>query len=232
MTSKERVCIRRKWQHWLHEIGDDLGWLLTSHDVFMAVQEAFRENKNIQRPTLVYRWIKSNYAARISIGIRRLIDHDKRTISLHRLIQDISDHPDAITRQYFVGKCTLGSRREERPDKADLANCDYDRFAKKGSKMVSKRKLSRDLSRLKQDTGRIKTFVDKWIAHHDADQRRFGVPVFTHVGEALQDIDEIYCEYALLLTGAGMTSQKPVLQYDWKKPLRYPWIGTGDQGGQ
>jgi hypothetical protein len=239
MTSEEKIRIRRKWRRWLKVIGVDLGSLLVSYDVFLAIQGTFRENKTIRQPNLLYRWITSNYASRISIGIRRLIDrheatkrHPKRPISLHWLIKDIADHPDAITRQYFSAGDTKNSRGKDCADAKELACCEYDEFADKGCDQVSTRKISRDLKRLKRDANRIGTFVNKWIAHHDADQRKTSVPTHAHVGKALKDIDEIYCKYALLLTGAGMTTCKPVLQYDWREPLRHPWIEMSDQEKQ
>jgi hypothetical protein len=235
MTSREKARIRRKWRGWLKVIGNDLGSLLVSYDVFLVTQEAFRENKTIRRPNLLYHWITSNYASRVSVGIRRLIDHHearkhhKRPISLYWLIKDIADHPDAITRQDFIAGYAKNSRKEERADAKELACCDYDEFADRGSGQVSEQKALRDLKRLKRDATRIGTFVNKWIAHHDADQGRFSVPTYEHVGKALKDTDEIYCKYALLLTGAGMTTCKPVLQYDWREPLRHPWIEMSDQ---
>jgi len=224
MTSKEKTRIRKKWRRWLQAIGRDIGWLLTSHDVFLAIQEAFKKNKDIRQPTLVYRWITSNYAAQVSTGVRRLVDKDTRTVSLYRLLQDISEHPDVITRRYFVERHIRGSPKEEQADEAELGHHDCDRFTRKGSDEVNKSKLSADQRRLRRDTRRIGTFVDKWIAHRDADQRRFSVPTYADVGEALRDIDQICCEYALLLTGSDMTTWKPVLQYDWREPLRHPWI--------
>jgi hypothetical protein len=232
MTSLEKARTRRKWRRWLEIISADLGRLLTSYDIFLAVQGAFRKNESIRRPTLVYRWITGNFAARVSIGVRRLIDRDRRTISLYRLIQDISERPDTITRQYFVARYALGSAIDERADEVELGNRDYDQFAGRGRNEPAQRGLSRDTKRLRRDTDRIATFVDKWIAHHDADQRRFSVPTYAHVGEALADIDEICCRYALLLTGAGRTTCKPVLPFDWKEPLRHPWIEMSDQEKQ
>jgi hypothetical protein len=232
MTCEEKARIRKKWKRWLKAIGNDLGCLLIAHEMFVVIQAAFKDNKNIQRPSLVYRWIADNYAARAAVGIRRLTDrhgainrkNQERPISLHWLIQDISDHADTITRQDFIAGCTRGNRGRGRIDAAECAAYDYNQFADRGCDEISKRKLSQDLKRLSRDTKRVKTFVDKWIAHHDADQRRFPVGTYADVGEALKDIDEIYCTCVLLLTGDTVLSAKPELQYDWREPLRHPWI--------
>jgi len=208
--------MRRKWRRWHERIGNDLGWLLTSHDIFEEIQSVIKSNKKIQLPTLFYRWICDNYAARVSTGLRRLSDSDKRTISLYRLIEDISENPEAITRDYY----TSDYPREE----MDLTDWDFDNFADKGSKFISTFKLGKDMKRLKRDTTRIRKYANKWIAHCDLNRVQLQLPTYREVGEALKRVDELYCKYSLLITRAGTTTRKPVLQYDWKEPLRHPWI--------
>lgn len=218
MNAKQKTNIRRKWKRWLERIGDDVGWLLTSHDIFEKIQRILKSNKNIQTPALLHRWIVDNYAARVSIGIRRLSDHDKRAISLYRLIKEISENPDALTRDWFVSQYQKMMRQMR------LADRDFDIFANKGGKTVSKFKLKRDMKRLEKDTNRIRKFANKWIAHCDINRTSLQVPTYKDVNRALSDVDTLFCKYWLLLTRGGMSTRKPVLQYDWKEPLRHPWI--------
>lgn len=221
MTMKQKVQLRRKWRRWLKIIGNDLGWLLTSHDIFEEVQKIIKSNKKIQSPNLFYRWIKDNYAARIAVGIRRLVDPDrkyKRAISLYRLIEDISKHPDAINRKYYISQYHKWMQKE------GLADSDFDIFGNKRDTLISVYKLNNDMKRLQRETKRIRTFTNKWIAHYDLKGRIRRMPTFKDVDEALKVVDAIFCKYYLLLTRGGMTTRKPVLQYDWKKPLRYAWI--------
>lgn len=221
MTPKQKVILRRKWRRWLKIIGNDLGWLLTSHDIFEEIQNIMRANKKIQSPDLFYRWMKDNYAARVALGIRRLVDPDrayKRAISLYRLIEDISKYPQAMTRNYYVSQYHKWMQKE------GLADRDFDIFANKRGPLISAYKLNRDMKRLQRETQRIRTFTNKWIAHYDLKGRIRRLPTFKDVDETLKVVDAIFCKYYLLLTRGGMTTSKPVLQYDWKKPLRHPWI--------
>ena len=221
MKPKQKVILRRKWRRWLKIIGNDLGWLLTRHDIFEKVQEIMKANKKIQSPDLFYRWIKDNYTARVALGIRRLVDTDKRAISLYRLIGDISHNPQAITRNYYIGR--YHNKRLIKESLAD-ADWDFDIFANKRDTLISAYKLNRDMKKLQRETQRIRTFTNKWIAHYDLKGRIRRLPTFKDVDEALKVVDAIFCKYYLLLTRGGMTTSKPVLQYDWKKPLRHPWI--------
>lgn len=218
MNTKQRVNIRRKWRRWLERIGDDVGWLLTSHDIFEEIQRILKSNKNIQTPALLHRWIVDNYAARVSIGIRRLSDHDKRAISLYRLIKEISENPDALTRDWFASQYQKGMRQ------LGLADQAFNNFANKEGKTVSKYKVKRDMKRLEKDTNRIRKFANKWIAHCDINRTSLQVPTYKDVNRALSDVDRLFCKYWLLLTRGGMTTRKLSIMYDWKEPLRHPWI--------
>lgn len=224
MTNREKVRLRRKWRRWLEHIGNDLGELLTGHDIIEFVLKTANRNKKIRSPNLFIHWIIENYAVRVTVGIRRLTDNDRRAISLYRLLEDIADHPQAITRSYYVS-----SYRDKRLVKAGLADRDFDNFANRGSNLVSIHKLTRDMKRLKSTTDRIRKFTNKWFAHWDPSRRIRRLPTFEDAKVALEAIDKIFCKYYLLLKHGGMTTRKPVLQYDWKEPLRNPWIEGPEQ---
>lgn len=218
MNAKQKVNIRRKWRRWLERIGDDVGWLLTSHDIFQEIQRILKSNKNIQAPALLHDWIVDNYAARVSMGIRRLSDHDKRAISLYRLIKEIADNADALTRDWFVSKYPKMMRQVK------LATRDFDNFANKGEIKVSRNKLKIDMKRLDKDTNRIRKFANKYIAHCDINRTNLQVPTYEDVNKVLSDVDSLFCKYWLLLKRGGLSTRKPSIPYDWEEPLRHPWL--------
>lgn len=220
MTAQEKNALRKKWRKWLKRVGQDLGSLLTGHDIFAEIQQIVAANKKVQTPDLYFLWIKDNYAARVTIGIRRLIDADNRSISLTRLIKDISNNREALPRDYYIS-----SYRKWMKD-AGFADRDFDQFANRGKKYVSTYKLSRDIKRLASETRLMKKFADTWIAHCDLNQKNKvrRIPTFKDVSKTLESLDAVYCRYHLLLTRGGMTTRKPSLQFDWKKPLRHAWI--------
>jgi hypothetical protein len=222
MTNKEKFQLRRKWRRWLEHIGSDLGQLLTSYDIYEDVLDIANKNKKIQDPNLFLNWIVDNYAVRVAIGIRRLTDPDRRyrrAISLYRLIEDILDHPQAVTRRYYISRY-----RNKRLVQAGFADRDFNNFANRGSDLVNKYKLTKDMKRLERATDRIRKFTNKWFAHCDLSRRIRHLPTFADAKESLGTIDRIFCKYHLLLTRGGLRTRKPVLQYDWKEPLRHPWI--------
>jgi hypothetical protein len=44
-----------------------------------------------------------------AVAIRRLVDWDKRAISLIRLIEQIADHPEVLSRRRYVGHYKAGN---------------------------------------------------------------------------------------------------------------------------
>ena len=218
MTTKQQIRMRRKWKKWMKEIQQDLATLLTSNSVFHEVRHIFATNKQIQVPTLFYRWISNNYADSVVIGVRRLADKHTKVISLYRLIEDISKNREAITRSYYVSRYCKEDREE------GLADDDFDEFARIGEELISQRKLSIDLKKVKTIADHIRKFTNKWVAHCDPHRRRHRIPTYKDLSDALHDLDRLFCKYDLLVRQGGLTTCKPEIQYDWKKPLRYVWL--------
>lgn len=218
LTPEQCTQIRRKWRRWVRRIGDDLGNLLTSNDVFRELRQIVGLNKQIQSPALLHVWISDNFACSVASGVRRLTDRSNKAISLHRLVKEISQHREAISRQCYVSTYPKWMREQ------GLADSDFNKYARKGKDLLSLPRLQRDLAKLKLDTARIKIFVDKYVAHCDLDQKRYKIPTFKDIDNTLQDLDELFCRYYMLLTQGGLNTVKPTLQFDWKEPLRHVWL--------
>ena len=95
----------RKWGEWLRTIHGDVRSLLLSRDIFWEVQSLIGANAWLQRqPGLFNHWLATNYAVAASLGIRRQLDRDCRSISLVRLLTDVKQtvqaRPDILSRAY------------------------------------------------------------------------------------------------------------------------------------
>jgi hypothetical protein len=224
MAEKQKAQLRRKWKRWIETIGYDLGNCLTSKDIHEEIRHIIIVlNKRIQAPSLLYNWLVDNYVDSITVRIRRLTDHDKRCISLYRLIEDILRNREAITRYYYISQYPKWMQKE------GFADRDFDNFANKGSNLMSEYKLRKDMKRLDKNTDCIKKFVNKWIAHCDLQRKRLPARTHKDVDISLESIDGIFCKYNLLVTRGGMRTARPALQFDWKEPLRHAWIKDDKQ---
>lgn len=68
----------------------------------------------LQVPSPFYSWMQRSYVMGQASAIRRLVDWDGRTISLIRLIEEIADHSEVLSRRRYVG--TTGAICLWRPD--------------------------------------------------------------------------------------------------------------------
>ncbi len=218
MTDKEIIEMRQKWEDWIDKIGANLGDELIGQDIFNELSKIVDSNSKIQSPSTFHRWIRRNYIDSVTIRVLRLNDHDQRTISLQRLIKEISENPQVVSRDYFV------SRYKKWMQDKGVADRDYDKFAKEGDKFICPKKLNDDIVTLDDVTSVIKPFRDQYVAHFDKNRKIEPLPTFDDIEKALKVIDIIFCKYYMFLKGGGMPTRKPVLQFDWKEPLRYPWI--------
>lgn len=218
MTKSQKVKIRQEWENRLTIIENELAWALTGHDIYKEVQNIVRKNEKTRSPLLFWKWMRQNYLDSASIRIRRLNDANKGMLSLKRLITDIKENEDVITRQQFVSEYPKWMQKE------GLADRDFEIFANRKSSSISIKRINRDLERLGKQTQIIRKYTDKWIAHAKGNRHNEAIPMLSDLEKALDTIDNICMKYHLLLTRGGMSTCKPVIPYDWKKPLRHVWI--------
>lgn len=218
MTESQKEQLRQKWRSWLDEIGHELGWLLTGRDFFWRLQEIVESNKKIQSPHVLHNWIADNYVAKVTTGIRKIVDK-KESVSLYRVIWGIKKNPDVITREYFVGQWHDGVSKQ-----MGIADETFDAFAKAGEQRVDPGRLDADMRELSEGTRLIKVFTDKWIAHWDENRDNVQMPTFGDLDRALDIVDSVWCKYRLLLERSAPDTRKPAMALDWEAPLRHRWI--------
>lgn len=205
-----------KWIRWLKIIHDDVRLLLDNRNIFWGVQEIIKNNQKIQRPSSFYRYLGDTYASYITIGIRRQIKDNKDSISLARLLTDLSKNPGTLTRDYYRS-LYKGSGLE------DSADQDFDAFFSQGLDYVCPFVISKDLETLRSAALIIEDFADKRIAHHDKRQPK-ELPRFHEVDECLTVLDKLCAKYHLLFHASHMDTLAPIYQYDWTEIFNDPWL--------
>lgn len=218
MTKNQKEKIRQAWQSLLTTIEKELAWALTGHDIYKEVRNIVRKNEKTRSPVLFWKWMRENYLDSASMRIRRLNDADKGMLSLKRLITDIKENHEAITRQEYV------SEYSKRMQKEGFADRDFEIFGDRRSSTISIKRINRDIEHLDKQTQIIRKYTDKWLAHAKSNRHNEPIPTLRDLEKALDAIDNICMKYHLLLTRGGMRTCKPIITYDWKEPLRHPWI--------
>ena len=114
--------------------------------------------------------------------VRRLVDHDHRTISLTRFLNTLTTCPD----------------------------------------LVSADQLRKDLEELNVTCGKVKAFVDQFVAHHDRN-RSSTVLIHRELNEAIESVVCIFKKYYRLLNHSDLDVVVSYLE----EPLsifRFSWL--------
>jgi hypothetical protein len=205
----------KKWLGWLSAIHDDIEQLLVNQNIFWEVQEVIKNNKRIHKPSSFYKYLGNTYTAYVTIGIRRQLKIDKKSISFARLLGEIGQHPSSLSRSYFK---TLyeGSGVEH------LADRHFDRFSEAG-KHISVSMVEQDLAQLRSVGTQVEDFADKRIAHRDKRNPKT-LPTFNEVDTCLDALDKLYVKYHLIFHGSAPHTLMPTYQYDWKEIFNEAWL--------
>ena len=92
------------WLETLDLIQDDIQELLFRRLIFRRLREIVEANPKLDRPSLLYTYLQSTYAASSAAGVRRRArqDDERRDASLIGLLFDIRRTPEVLTRSRHV----------------------------------------------------------------------------------------------------------------------------------
>ena len=205
-----------KWQNWLKIIDKEVTDLHRYHHIFDEVQKIVTDNPAIQKPSSFYEFLPKAYVALIVMGIRRQIKLDSQSISFARLLKEIVETPEIITRERFV-KMYKGTVVKK------YADSDFDQFAGKGGKHVDPEIIEKDLRKLLTSGNKFEDYADKKLAHHDKQEPEL-IPTYCQTAEFINDLGDLLKRYVLLFHAEGLIAVLPVYQYDWQLIFKEPWI--------
>ncbi|MFH0829425.1 MAG: hypothetical protein V1907_04625 [Candidatus Kerfeldbacteria bacterium] len=214
MTYKEQTI--KKWKSWLEILRKEVHILLSHRLVFNETQQIIKDNLDIQKPSAFYNLLGQGYAALIVLGIRRQVKIDSKSISLAKLLAEISKQPNLVTRQDYI-KLYEGSKTSIFADKT------FDKFAGTGKNEIDSVLVAKDLEQLRKAVRSCEHYADRSLAHIDKRGSK-KIPTFLEVNNALEILEKLIIRYELLLTAAGWTGLTPTFQYNWKSIFKYKWI--------
>ncbi len=224
MIKNQNDSLLKKWEDAIAKIANEMGQLLKSRHIFNETRDIVVPKKSLYMASYLS-WIADLYVARLSVGVRRIIDtykaEDFKTFSLLSLLNNIKKNQNVLTRSVFC------DRWSECQEDNDDANNVFNRFADEESDKLNIEWLNKDIAVINNETKHIKTFIDKWVVHHDLKRKQNQVPTFGDVDSALQLLDNIICKYHLLLCGSDLSgSCMPILK-NWKRIVNQVWIAKG-----
>jgi len=220
MTLEERLA---RLKEWLGKIYGSVTEAVVNQHVFWEVQDIIRVNRQLQNTSSVfYDWMGSTFIHSTVLSVRRQLDTDKNSISLHRFLLELKEFPELISRDYHV---SLYNRLEYSAEFAHhQANYTYDRHVGEKAGVLDVNTIQMEINSLKIASENLHHYADRVIAHHDKRGLERQTPKFNYLSECVAVLEKLVLRYTLLLNGAWQDSLLPTFQYDWKEVFRIPWI--------
>lgn len=210
------------WKKWINEIYKDFREVYFNRHVFWEVQDIIKNNPDLENfnPNKFNLFLAQSYFDYSVSAIRRQIKHNKSSVSLVGLLEDIIQNPSVLSRKQFV--CLY-------PGEKDKAKCLFDkRFAGKSLGHVDPIIVCQDLSDLKTRTKKVEDFADTQVSHIDkkvVKKGRKGSPTFNVLDDCIDYLAELIQKYYLLVIAKDLGSNLSVnFIEDWKEIFYQPWI--------
>jgi hypothetical protein len=215
MNSMARL--RAKWLGWFKTLTNDVYALHYHRLIWRRMAGALDANPGIPRTRLVDYFAKT-YAESQSVAVRRLTDHDRRVVSFARLLRDLGQHPDAITKQWWMG---LNSNEREREAWLEGAWRQYD---SSGIGYLDPLIPHTDLIELAAKVAAVKFYVDKYLAHQDVNRPEVATLTFGEIDSAIDHLGGLLGKYAGILEASDRSILEPIVAPDLMQPLRVDWF--------
>ncbi|PIR37804.1 MAG: hypothetical protein COV34_02960 [Candidatus Zambryskibacteria bacterium CG10_big_fil_rev_8_21_14_0_10_42_12] len=186
-----------KWAESISILKTDFVSLMTKREIWRALKNAYEKNSNYQIKQEAHQiidWINRNYVDSMLIGLRRIIDTSKDTVSLIKLLEEISKNPTVITFDRYQTLWTSGSEQVNRMRATEV----FKRFSK-DNRNLDVNIIKNDIRELKESNERFINIVNHHIAHKgkDADNPPL---TYEELHAAFDKIAGILNEYHALLT--------------------------------
>ena len=217
----------RKWGDWLNRIDEDLlQELLINHHYFEQFREVIKPYKGSCHKAELATWITQGQLAFLCTAIRRMTEKQqeqksqkkkeqkrqkksdpRRIISLWKLLDDLANHADLLTRERFrqLYPNSVGSK---------FADRDFDKIAGKGVGSLTKAKIEADIAEMKSSVESVKRLTDKVIAHTEQNRSIIGLPsTYGELHRLVLWLKKLYGKYHLLIK-ARVYPPPPLDDYD------------------
>lgn len=215
--------LHEKWTAWLEQIEHETMTLWLYREYWRGLTEITQAND--LPPSTFFDALGVWYAATQLAAVRRQLDHDMRSVSFWRLLTEMSEHPEVMTRERHVVLWDDENHWAEdwmREPWLARARENYDRFAEAGNDTIAPRRTLQDRAELEDLAQPLREYVNRRIAH-TAETELQAVPTFGELNAAVDKLGDLLQKYVSLFRAAALVQVAPEIQEDWLAPFRVPW---------
>ena len=223
MTAKQPIM--RKWNAWFSKISDDVATLHFYRKIYNDVGAIVKSNPAISRPNVFYAFLAQGYVTPALVIMRRQVTDNKDSVSLARLLTDISKHPTEVSRTHFHSLYAASDYTDGEIDR-DFETAGVE----SGRDFIDPASVLRDLATLQGMTHLVHKYTDKMVAHIDAHGWAMRIPTFDDLDVAIDTLAQFCDKYSVLLRGEGIAFSELAIEPDWQDVFTVPWIAKPSRG--
>ncbi len=172
--------------------------------------------ENAKRYGTFHSWFNTSYVESQGLAIRRQVEVRDDVVSLGRLLDRIAKAPSVLSRERYLAR--LHPDEDQR-----LGNKFFDSLTSPGAEAIDPSIPLADLERLRSGTAKIKTWIDKEVAHYDPEVGRFSEGLtFGDVHGAIDLVFKVLNRYMQLIIGTTISGS--VLMPRWEAIFRVAWL--------
>jgi HEPN superfamily AbiU2-like protein len=187
-------------------------------DVFWQVHAIMAGDANLKNGGIFQEWITRTYTDSVAIRLRRIGDRRKDTVSLWRFLEELKSAEGRLTRAWYKAMWP--------PDLAHLASTRFDHLAGVGARYVSREVISAKQLELDAALDAADGFANERIAHRRREPS-LPSPKFSDIRQCLAASFRVFEWCALLIDAASWETPVPMLQSNWLRVFRTPWLPPG-----
>jgi len=198
-----------RWRASLKVIEQTVCELRDARDMYSTFNTVVFGNPKLDKSNEFLVLIEDMYHNYLLVKLRTLGDTNFRSHSLYNLIEEVLDHTDRVSKEWFISRWRSSLVHKGRQTFAD----DWG-----GGRYPARRRLRADLSRLKCACRNARSIVNRYIAHTDRTRRKL---ILDHIqmNEAVDTVYELWQRYCRLVCGSVPNSDSPT---GWERVLNEP----------
>jgi hypothetical protein len=218
----------RLWKDWCQDIDRihrDSYELFFLRRQFREISEMYQGNERLQQVGgNLWLWLQNCYASTALIRLRREADSQGNSVSLWKLLDEISKRPDVITRGRIAARNPKVS--------ALIAHMIDDGFTKNWAERSAKGTADDqiDASKVKADRKRFEKLMHELdrvtsttLAHRPRSGPWKALTTVKNVSKIFSEFEDLLKKYIGLLKGSYVDKLEPTAQYDTLEVFTFPW---------
>ena len=207
-----------KWTRWID--GTIKRNVLTMHlhrEAWREIARIIRENGQLP-DSFWWEFMRDTYAITQAVAVRRQADMHRDVESLGKLIAEIRDDAQTITRERWINL-----RDADEAHVAERAWATH--YAGAVETHLDPAIPGSDFDALASAAQKVKDYVDQHVAHTDSSAVPAEVTLtLKDVHDTIDVIGHLFKKYYNLLTADSFVRLVPLIEGDWLAVFREPWI--------